>query len=69
MTMINRPCDYCGKKDNPVYERYQVQTGTSIKLKPHELVPGRWVPENMTYWCDECANKERKIINATVSIS
>ncbi len=67
MPMINRPCDCCGEKGKEVYEHYKVQTGTTMKLKRHELIPNRFVPADMEYLCNDCYKKETGIINATIS--
>lgn len=56
MPMINRECDYCKVKKPRVEERYQVQSGMTIKMKRHELT-GELIPANLTYWCPECAKK------------
>lgn len=68
MPLINRPCDVCGKKDNPVYEQYKVQTGNTIKLRRHELIPNRFVPADMEYWCKNCSERGMKILAALQEI-
>lgn len=61
MPMINRPCDTCGSKENPVYERYPVYSGMSVPLKQHELT-GELICADITYHCISC-NKKRKEID------
>jgi len=55
MPMINRPCDTCGSKEYPVYERYLVNSGNSVKLKRHE-VTGQLISADITYHCTKCKN-------------
>jgi len=57
MPLINRQCDNCSKKDMPVYERYVVQSGNSMKFKRHELT-NQLIPADLTYWCMACSKKK-----------
>jgi hypothetical protein len=68
MSYINKECFNCGKKDNPVYERYQCVPGTSMKFKTEPIGDKfyRIVPANVEYWCTNCyklENQKIEVIN------
>lgn len=53
--MINKPCDFCGSKENMVYPKYEVNSGMKIEGHFNGM---NFIPKDLKYSCQKCFDKE-----------